>query len=87
MVADPTNTMREQCVPIKGPALNISCGSNENVFNVQLSYNIDQALDPKSWDSNFHAILLHGAMEYLASDIKHIKEFFSEECRNTFLTN
>ena len=64
--------MREQ--PIKGPALNISCGSNKNMFNVQLPYDIDQALDPKSWDGNFHAISLHGSMEHLVSDIKHIKE-------------
>ena len=31
-------------------------------------------LDPESWDGNFHAISLHGSMEHLASDIKHIKE-------------
>ena len=74
VVADPTNNMREQYVPIKGLALNISCGSNENMFNMQLSYDIDQALDPKLWNSNFHAILLHGSMKHLVSDIKHIKE-------------
>ena len=48
--------------------------SNSNVFNIQLNYNINQALDPKSWDSNFWAILLHSSIEYLASDIKNIKE-------------
>ena len=31
-------------------------------------------MDPKSWDDNFHTILLHRSMEYLALDIKHIKE-------------
>ena len=74
MAADPTNNMREQYVPIEGLALNISYSSNENIFNVQLSYNINQALDPESWDSNFHAISLHSSIEHLASDIKHIKE-------------
>jgi len=44
------------------------------MFNVQLSYNVNQALDPKSWDGNFRAILIHGSMEYLASDISNIKE-------------
>lgn len=44
------------------------------MFNIQLPYDIDQALDSESWDSNFHAISLHGSMEHLVSDIKHIKE-------------
>jgi len=47
---------------------------NNNVFNVQLQYNINQTLDPESWNSNFWAILLHGSIEHLASDIKNIKE-------------
>jgi len=74
VAADPTNNMREQYVPIKGLALNISCESNENMFNVQLSYDNNQALDPESWNSNFHAISLHGSMKHLVSDVKHIKE-------------
>ena len=74
VVADPTNNTREQYVPIEGLALNISCSSNKNMFNMQLPYDINQALDPKSWDSNFHAISLHGSMEYLVSDVKYIKK-------------
>ena len=60
------------------------CGSNEvlasslpsgsNMFNIQLNYNINQALDPESWDSKFHAVSLHESMEHLASDVKNIKE-------------
>ena len=44
------------------------------MFNIQLLYNENQALDPKLWDSNFHTISLHRFMEYLVSDIKHIQE-------------
>ena len=47
---------------------------NNNVFNIQLNYDINQALDPESWDGNFWAILLHRLMEHLASNIKNIKE-------------
>ena len=47
---------------------------NNNVFNVQLQYNINQTLDPESWNSNFWAISLYGFMEHLASNIKNIKE-------------
>ncbi len=50
--------------------------NNNNVFNVQLQYNINQTLDPKSWNSNFWAISHHGSMEHLASNIKNIKESF-----------
>jgi len=45
------------------------------MFNIQLNYDINQALDPELWDSNFQAISLHRSMEYLVSDIKNIKEF------------
>jgi len=75
MVDDPTNNTREQCVPIKGLALNIFYSSNKNMFNIQLPYDINQALDPKSWNSNFHTILLHSVIKHLMSDIKHIKKF------------
>jgi len=47
---------------------------NNNVFNIQLQYNINQALDSVSWNGNFWAISLHRSIEYLASDIKNIKE-------------
>ena len=42
-VADPTNNIRKQCVSIKDLALS---SSNENMFNVQLLYDINQTLDP-----------------------------------------
>jgi len=41
---------------------------------MQLNYDIDQAFDPKSWDSKFHAMRLHDSMEYLVSDVKNIKD-------------
>jgi len=44
------------------------------VFNIQLNYNINQALDPELWDGEFYAVSLHRFMEHLASDIKNIKE-------------
>jgi len=42
-----------------------------------LNYNINQALDPDSWDSKFRAISLHGFIEHLGSDIKNIKKLLS----------
>ena len=44
------------------------------MFNIQLNYDINQTLDPESWNGNFQAISLYESMEYLASDIKNIKE-------------
>jgi len=55
----------------KVPALNQSVGSNK--INIQLNYNINQALDPESWDGDFYAIFLHRFMEHLALDVKNIK--------------
>jgi len=48
---------------------------NNNVFNIQLNYDINQAIDPDSWDGNFQTISLHGSLKHLALDIKNIKEF------------
>jgi len=44
------------------------------VFNINLNCDINQALDPEEWDSDFYATSLHGAMEYLTLDIKNIKD-------------
>ena len=54
------------------PALNQP--PSESVFNTHLNYDPNQALDPESWDGNFHAVSLHGSMEHLASDALNIKE-------------
>ena len=53
-----------------------------NMFNVQLNYDYNQALDLELWDSNFHTVSLYGLIEYLASDVQNIKEFV--ECKDTF---
>ena len=43
------------------------------MFNINLKYNINQALDPEEWDGDFWATSLHGAMKHLVLDIKNIK--------------
>jgi len=44
------------------------------VINIYLNYDPDKALDPKSWDGKFHAVLLHSSIEHLALDALNIKE-------------
>ena len=44
------------------------------MVNIQLSYDSGQALDPESWNGNFHTILLHRSIEHLVSDVKNIKD-------------
>jgi len=46
---------------------------DNNMFNIQLDYDVNQARDPESWNSNFQAISLHSSIEHLASDIYNIK--------------
>jgi len=69
---DTTNDTVQQCVLSEDPALNLTSGNN--LFNINLNYNIDKALDPEEWDGDFCATSLHGAMEHLVSDIKNIKD-------------
>jgi len=70
--ADPTIDMRIQGGSTVQSALNQP--PSESVFNIHLNYDPNQALDPKSWDSNFHAISLYSFMEHLASDTLNVKE-------------
>ena len=71
-MANTTSNMRQQCAPTVGSALNHP--PSENIVNIQLNYDANQALDPESWDSNFHAVSLHRSIEYLASNVLNIKE-------------
>ena len=71
-VADFSPNMRIQGIPTADSTLNQPTG--ENVFNINFNYDPNQALDPDSWDSNFHAVSLHGSMEHIASDALNIKE-------------
>jgi len=41
---------------------------------VSKAFHNNQAMDLESWDGKFHAVSLHRSMEYLASDIKNIKD-------------
>ena len=72
-MADKANSTFHQHSPNEIPASSSPSGSN--VFNIQLNYNINQALDPKLWDDEFHAVSLHRSIEHLVSNIKNIKEF------------
>jgi len=55
----------------KEPMLNTY--EENNMFNVQLDYDINQARDSKSWGGNFQVISLHSFMEHLVLDIHNIK--------------
>ena len=72
--ADSSKVTGQQHVANEEPALNINPPSGNNVVNVQLNYDINQALDPESWNGDFQAISLHRSMEHLVSDVKNIKE-------------
>jgi len=61
------------------PILNTTAGVN--VFNVQLNYDYNQALDSNSWDGNFHAVSLHSSMEHLALDALNIKKLLLRMCK------
>ena len=67
-MANTSLNTRQQHTLTAEPTLNSP--PSENVFNVQLNYNLDQALDSESWDGKFHAVSLHGSIKHIASDIK-----------------
>jgi len=71
-VNDHINNTSQQHVSNEVPIS--STTSSNNMFDIQLSYDVNQALDPKEWDGDFHTTLLHRAMEHLASNVKNIKD-------------
>ena len=46
----------------------------ENMINIQLPYDINQAIESNIWNGNFHLVSLHSSIEHLVSDAKNIKE-------------
>jgi len=70
-MADTSLNTKQQHALTMEPALNSL--SSENMFNIQLNYDPDQALDSELWDGNFHAISLHRSMEHIVSDVLSIK--------------
>ena len=67
--------MTPPCISNKEPTCNIY--KNNNMFNVQLNYDINQARDPDSWNSNFQVISLHSFMKYLVLNLQNIKVFLT----------
>jgi len=65
---------------IEGVNSTFSEHMSDNVVNIQIPYDANQAVNPESWDSNFNSILLHGSMEiwYQMSKIsKNLSIIFS----------
>ena len=90
-VANSNNTENLQCGTYESPALktipkpwsrstpiNNSNNIPQDTFNIQLLYNINQAIDQDAWDGDFYPISIHGLMEYLVSDIKNIMTSFCQ---------
>jgi len=73
--ANDNTSSSQQHVSNEDPLLNQS--SSSNVFNIELNYDSNQALDLDFWDGNFHMVSLHGSMEHLALDVLNIKESLS----------
>jgi len=58
--------------------VNSTMNNNNDIINIQLSYNVNQALDQDLWDGEFKTISLYSSMEHLGSDIKNIKKSLSK---------
>ena len=60
------------------------CVDNDNVINIQLPYNPNGLTEPDLWSGNFQPISLHGLVEYIASDLKNIKQSLNFMVRYIF---
>jgi len=57
----------------------------EEVINIQLSYDLQAPTEPDLWSGSFHPISLHRSIKHLTSDSKNIKvslNFLAKYIRN-----
>ena len=47
---------------------------DDNVINIQLSYDPNSSTEPDLWSGNFQSIFLHGSVKHIALDLKNIKQ-------------
>jgi len=66
--------MTPPCIRNKESTCNIY---KNNMFNIQLDYDINQARDSDSWNGNFQVISLHGFMKHLVLNLQNIKVFLT----------
>ena len=78
-VTDHKNKTRKQYVAEKAPAFMFTSVQHvdDDVINIQLSYDPDNLIESEVWDRNFHPVLLHGFIGHLSSNFKNIKEFLN----------
>ena len=51
-----------------------SCNDDDNIINIQISYDPNAPMEPDLWSGNFHLISLHSSIEHIVSDTKSIKD-------------
>jgi len=61
------------------------CDDNDNIINIQISYNPNAPTEPKLWSENFYSISLHSSIEQITSDTKSIKDLLNFMAR--YITN
>ena len=47
---------------------------DDNIINIQLSYDPNGPMEPDLWSGNFQSIFLHGSVKHIALDLKNIKQ-------------
>jgi len=61
-----------------GSPINNSNSILQDTLNIQLPYDINQAMDQDAWDGDFHPISIHGLMEHLHPTLRISKLLFVE---------
>ena len=56
------------------PNKNSNTSSFQNMINIQLLYDINQATEQDTWDGDFYSISLHSLLKHLPSNTNNIKK-------------
>jgi len=83
--SDNTSNNRPPYVSNEEPALNNPnhpyIDNDNGVINIPIPYDPNQLIELELWDGNFHAIFLHGSLEYLSSVAINIKKLLVRMAR------
>jgi len=61
-------------VPTDRTCSQAPCNVDDNIFNIQLPYDLNAPMEPNLWSGDFHSISLHSSVKQITSDMKNIKQ-------------
>ena len=71
--ASSTQANHDNHISMDNMNIQTPCVSDDNIINIQLSYDPNGPTEPNLWSGNFQSVSLHGSVKHIVLDLKNIK--------------